>query len=108
MNRVAIIFLLVVVIVVISQPISADESIWVHVSHRGNATWTLRNSIPTYHMLLIDDNGVNYEIAPYGCITLSGGPGKYYYSQWEIDQVTKNEPAPNDLSETICEDYVGT
>jgi hypothetical protein len=78
-------------------PVEGD--MWVHVSHMGNAVWTILG-VPTAHMQLVDASGNRLVIPPWGCITLGGEPKNYWYSAWAIDQVSTTPPT----QETICYD----
>jgi len=90
---------------------SGSSTLWVHVNYLGeyvNSLCFYGGALPmTAHMRLVDAEGRELEIEPYGCIdsgpnevacgSLNGGTWRNY-SAWEIDRIAKTAPTPD----TVC------
>lgn len=87
------------------EPVGETEAgsneFWVRIEFLGEALWTIIG-LPSYHMTIKDNHGANWSIAPRGCITLSGGPKRYTYSAWILNNFSKTKPP----QEKVC-DHTG-
>ena len=117
-SRAVNIFILALIVGIISQPVRADERIWVHVSYLDdyiNSLCFYGGAVPiTMHFRLYDDDGYYLDIAPYSCIDIGTistacGPqdGGYWRhsSAWYIDTVTRTTPTDEEQLETVCGQY---